>query len=141
MCASAIPEKRSEKKGVFIPSCLIENSKPFFAIDNTDIKIDTPTGKHQLHGTTLTVFQQNSQPKTKSVMRIQRRSKRHRSNAPLYEETNVSEPAKKNVIATGSYFAEISEDTVQHYRTCGLVWFLLKTLCTNMGSKHLADAW
>ena len=74
-------------------------------------------------------------------MHIQRRSKRHRSNAPLYEETNVSEPAKKNVIATGSYFAEISEDTVQHYRTCGLVWFLLKTLCTNMGSKHLADTW
>ena len=51
--ASAIPEKRSENNGVFIPSCLIESSRPFFAIDNTDIKIDTPTGKHQLHGTTL----------------------------------------------------------------------------------------
>ena len=40
-------EKRSENRGVFIPSCLIENSRPFLAIDNTNIKIDTPTGKHQ----------------------------------------------------------------------------------------------
>ena len=39
--ASAIPEKRSENNGVFIPSCLIESSRPFFAIDNTDIKIGT----------------------------------------------------------------------------------------------------
>ena len=71
-------EKRSENRGVFIPSCLIENSGPFLAIDNTNIKIDTPTGKHQLYGTAMTVFQQNSQPKTKTAMRIQRRSKRHR---------------------------------------------------------------
>ena len=38
---------------------LIENSRPFFAIDNTDIKIDTPTEKHQLHGTAMAVFQQD----------------------------------------------------------------------------------
>ena len=93
--ANAILEKRSENNGVFIPSRLIENCRPFFATDNTDIKTDTPTGKHQLHGTAMAVSQQNSQPKTKTVMRIQRRSKRHRSNVPLYEDINVSEPARK----------------------------------------------
>ena len=44
--ANAILEKSGENNGVFIPSSLIKNSRPFFAIDNTDIKIDTPTGKH-----------------------------------------------------------------------------------------------
>ena len=44
--ANAILEKSGENNGVFIPSCLIENSRPFFAIDNTDTKTDTPTGKH-----------------------------------------------------------------------------------------------
>ena len=134
-------KKRSKNNGAFIPSCLIENSRPFFAIDNTDIKIDTPTGKHQLHGTGIAVFQQNSQSKTKTVMRIKRSLKWYGSNVALYEDINVSEPAKKSVTATGSYFAEISEDTLKHYRTCGLVWFLLKTLCTDMGSKVSAVAW
>ena len=130
--SNAIIEKRSESNGVLIPSCLIENSRPFFTIENTDIKIDTPTGKHQLHGTAMAVFQQNSQPKTKTVMRIQRRSKRHRSNVPLYEDINVSETVKKSVTTTDSYFAEISEDTF---------WFLLQTLCMNMGSKASVKAW
>ena len=80
---NVILEKSTENSGVFIPSCLIENSRPFFAIDNADIKIDALTGKHQLHGTAMAIFQQNSQPKTETVMRIQRRSKRHRSNVPL----------------------------------------------------------
>ena len=64
--ASAVLEKRSESNGVFIPSYLTESSRPFFAIDNTDIKIDTPTGKHQLRGAAMAVFQQNSQPKAKN---------------------------------------------------------------------------
>ena len=44
--ANAILEKSGESNGVFIPSCLIENSRSIFAIDNTDTKTDTPTGKH-----------------------------------------------------------------------------------------------
>lgn len=74
-------------------------------------------------------------------MCVQRRSESHRSNVPLYDDIKVSKPAKTSVTATGSFFAETSEDTLQHYRTCDLVWFLLKTLCTNMGSKVSADAW
>ena len=47
----------------------------------------------------MAVFQKISQPKTKTVMRIQRRSKRHRSNFPLYEDISVSEPSKKSITA------------------------------------------
>ena len=63
--ASAVLEKRSESNGVFIPSYLTENSRPFFATDNTNIKIDTPTGKHQLDEAAMAVFQQNSRPRQK----------------------------------------------------------------------------
>ena len=89
----------------------------------------------------MTAFQTNFPPKTKTVMHIQRGSKGHRSKAPLYEDTNLSEPVKKSVTATVNYFAEISEVTLQAYCIYDLVWFLLKTLCINMGSKVCADAW
>ena len=32
----------------------------FFAIDNTDMKIDTVDGKNQLHGTAIAVYQQQN---------------------------------------------------------------------------------
>ena len=96
--ANAILEKCSENNGVFILACLIENSRPFFAMDNTDININTPTGRHQLHVTAMAVFQQNLKPTTKTVMRIQRRSKRHRSNFSLYEDINVCEKLSRKVL-------------------------------------------
>lgn len=139
---NAILEKCSENNGVFILTCLIENSRPFFAIDNTDININTPTGKHQLHVTAMAVFQQKLKPTTKTVMRIQRRSKRHRSNVSLYEDINVCEKLPRKVLQQRVVnFVEISEDTSQHYRTYDLVWFLLKTSCVNMASKVSRDAW
>ena len=103
------------------------------------IKIDTSTGKHQLHGTTMAAFPKNFPSKTKTVMYIQRRSKGHRSKAPLYEDTNLSEPVKKSFTATVNYFAEISEVTLQDCCTYDLVWFLLKALC--MVSKVCDDVW
>ena len=43
----------------------------------------------------MAAFQKNFPPKTKTVMHIQRISKGRRSKAPLYEDTNLSEPVKK----------------------------------------------
>ena len=88
----------------------------------------------------MAALQKNFPPNTKTVMHIQRRSKGRRSKAPLYEDTNLSEPVKKSFTATVDYFAEISEVTL-HCCTYDLVWFLLKALCINMGSKICADAW
>ena len=89
----------------------------------------------------MAAFQKNFPPKTKTVMHIQRISKGRRSKAPLYEDTNLSEPVKKSFTATVNYFAEIPEVTLQDCCTYDLVWFLLKALRINMGSKVCADAW
>ena len=66
--ANAILEKRNENNGIFIFSCLFPNQRPYFAIDNTDFKINTPTGKRQLHGTVMAAFQQHIHGRTHPVM-------------------------------------------------------------------------
>ena len=43
---------------VFIPVNISVDRPITFAIDNIDLKIDTPDGKHQLHGTATVVYQQ-----------------------------------------------------------------------------------
>ena len=42
---------------VFIPRSISKHLPIYFAIDNTDLKIDTPDGRNQLHGTAIAVYQ------------------------------------------------------------------------------------
>ena len=87
--ANAVLEKRDENNGVFIPSCLFPSQRPFFAIDNTDMKIDTPTGKRQLNGTAMAAFQQHMHDRTHPIMQIQRKFKQRKANALLYDYTTI----------------------------------------------------
>ena len=81
--ANAILEKRDENNGVFILSCLFPSQRPFLAIDNTDMKIDTPTEKRQLHGTAMAAFQQHIHGKTHPILQIQRKSRRRKADIIL----------------------------------------------------------
>ena len=62
---TSIMKRRAENDGVFVPSSLSQNIPVFFAIDNTDLKIDTVDGKSQLHGTAIAVYQQQESKQTK----------------------------------------------------------------------------
>ena len=42
--ASSIQEQRDKNNGVFIPTGFVPGKTTFFAIDNGDVKIDTPDG-------------------------------------------------------------------------------------------------
>ena len=53
----AVLDKKKENSGVFIPSTLKEDQPIYFAIGNVDLKIDTPDGKGQLHGTGTVAYQ------------------------------------------------------------------------------------
>ena len=53
-----MPQERQNTDGVFILSLLACNKLLLFAINNTDVKIDTWDEKGQLHGTTNEAFQQ-----------------------------------------------------------------------------------
>ena len=56
----AVLKKKKANKGVFIPSTLKECQPIYFATDNVDLKIDTPDGKGQLHGTGAVVYQKKN---------------------------------------------------------------------------------
>ena len=52
----AVLEKKKENNGVFIPSTL-KDQPIYFAIENVDLKIDTPDSKEQFHGTGTVAYQ------------------------------------------------------------------------------------
>ena len=56
----AVLEKKKENNGVFIPSTLKEDQPIYFAIENVDLKIDTPDGKGQFHGTGTVAYQKKT---------------------------------------------------------------------------------
>ena len=52
--------QKKEEVGLLVP-CTFDKDRPiFFAIDNVDLKFDTPDGKRQLHGTAIAVYQRKS---------------------------------------------------------------------------------
>ena len=51
-------KKVQDNSGMFIPSCITPFKNVFFAVDNTDLEIDTPDDQGQLHGTAMTMFQE-----------------------------------------------------------------------------------
>ena len=56
--ANSTEMKWQENNGVFIPLGFQQNHPMFFAIDNIDLKVGTPDGKNQLHGTAIAAYQQ-----------------------------------------------------------------------------------
>ena len=110
--ANAIPEKRDENNGFFIPSYLFPNKRPFFATANTNVKIYTPTGKRQLHGTAMAAFQQHIHGKTHPIM--QRKSKRRKADVLLYEDLRILVATKKH-IENSNYLNMIAEDVLHQY--------------------------
>ena len=52
--------EKKANNGLIIPSTLEEGQPIYFVIDNADLKIDTPDGKGQLHGTGTIVNQKKN---------------------------------------------------------------------------------
>ena len=56
--ASSIQEQRDKNNGAFIPTGFVPGKTTFFAIDNGDVKIDTPDGGKQVHDTVIAAYQE-----------------------------------------------------------------------------------
>ena len=48
----------SENEGVYVPTVVSPSKYIYFAVDNSDLKIDTPDGKNRLHGTSIAIYQE-----------------------------------------------------------------------------------
>ena len=55
--ADTVLTEINNNDGVFIPRSISKDLPNYFAIDNTDLKIDTLDGRNQLHGTAIAVYQ------------------------------------------------------------------------------------
>ena len=65
--ANAVYECMQQNGGVYVPSTLVFGIPVHFAIDNTDIKNDTPDGKNEFYGTGIVVFQKRQEMYQTSV--------------------------------------------------------------------------
>ena len=74
--ANAIVEKMNSNGEVFIPRTLEIGKDLHFAIDNADLKNDTPDGKGEFHGTVLVAFQKNPS-KVKQHLQLSSNYKTH----------------------------------------------------------------
>ena len=54
----SIQDQRDKINGVFIPTGFVPGKITFFAIVNGDVKIDTPDGKNQIHGTVTGAYKE-----------------------------------------------------------------------------------
>ena len=83
-----------QENNVYFPLPISQQEMLYFAIDNADLKIDTPDGKNQLHGTIIMAYQNETNKKDESDLAIMQNSKREskQSKDPFYKVKNCHHP-------------------------------------------------
>ena len=101
----------------------------FFAIDNSDLQIDTPDGKGQLHAT-ATIYQQHDPdiPNIPSV-KIERELKPGKTKESIYTIKFCPEPKRENK-SYNQFKDMLNFEEIKKSKESDTVWFLMKTLCT-----------
>ena len=137
--AAAVKDKAANMGGIYLPSVLSPETPVCFAIDNCDIKIDTPDGKGQLHGTAITVFQQRN-TNGSSELSIDRSKKHQKDKEPLYPIQYCTEPPRINTSSSPDFFQNLmKEEETGLYRLRDRAYFLLKSL--NITSRSDLPTW
>ena len=65
--ADSVLTEMNNNDGVFIPKSISKDLPIYFAIDNTDRKINTPDGRNQLDGTEIAVYKRKELQKFYSM--------------------------------------------------------------------------
>ena len=111
------------------PFPLSQQEMLYFAIDNADLKIDTPDGKNQLHGAVIMAYQNEINKKEESDLVIMQNSKweSKRSKDPIYKVKYCQPPNRTNTECK-DYVSLCSTDQVKFYSADDTVWNVLKSL-------------
>ena len=93
----SVIKRTKENGGVYKPSSILERNPVFFAINNSDLQIDTPDGKGQLHATATAIYQQYDSdiPSIPSV-KIERELKPGKTTESIYTIKFCLEPKGEN---------------------------------------------
>ena len=89
----------------------------YFAVDNTDLKVDTTGGRYQLHGTRIAVYQKK---------KLQKFYNTYLLTAKVNQKTSPSQFVVPSIAQNQSARPAI----MRIYRNDDIVWTLMKTLIT-----------
>ena len=104
----------------------------FFAIDNSDLQIDTPDGKGQLHATATAIYQQHDPdiPNIPSV-KIERELKPGKTKESIYTIKFCPEPKRENK-SYNQFKDMLNFEEIKKSKESDTFWFLMKTLCIQL---------
>ena len=95
--AISVIKGTKENGGVYKPSSILKGNPAFFAIDNSNLQIDTPDGKGQLHATATGIYQQHD-PDIPNItfVKIERELKPGKTKESIYTIKFCPEPKREN---------------------------------------------
>ena len=125
----SVIKRTKENGGAYKPSSIPEGNPVFFAIDNSDLEIDTPDGKGQLHATATAIFQQHDPdiPNIPSV-KIERELKPGKTKESIYTIKFCPEPKRENK-SYNQFKDMLNFEEIKKSKDTDTVWFLIKTFC------------
>ena len=127
--AKFIIKRTKENGGVYKPSSILEGNPVSSAIDNSDLQIDTPDGKGQLHDTATAIYEQHDPgiPNISSV-KIERELKPGKTKDSFYTIKLCPEPKRENK-SYNQFKDMLNFEEIKKSKESDTVWFLMKTLC------------
>ena len=95
--AKSVIKRTKEKGAIYKPSSILKGNPVFCAIDNSNLQIDTPDGKGQLHATATGIYQQHD-PDIPNItfVKIERELKPGKTKESIYTIKFCPEPKREN---------------------------------------------
>ena len=104
----------------------------FCAIDNSNLQIDTPDGKGQLHATATGIYQQHD-PDIPNItfVKIERELKPGKTKESIYTIKFCPEPKRENK-SYNQFKDMLNFEEIKKSKESDTFWFLMKTLCIQL---------
>ena len=126
---------------LYIPSVISSNKHTFYAIDNSDLKVDTTDGKNQYHGTYIAIYQPHDTDFNPPLLKFDRKHvEKLDGSHTFYETIFCPEPVRESKTYGNLTLplANIAMD-VEHYILCDVTYSVLK--CFNTISHGDIPTW
>ena len=124
-----------------IPSVISPNKHTFYAIDNSDLKVDTTDGKNQCHGTSIAIYQPHDTDFNPPLLKFDRKHvEKFDGSHTFYETIFCPEPVRESKTYGNLTLplANIAMD-LEHYILCDVTYLVLK--CFNTISHGDIPTW
>ena len=126
---------------LYILSVISPNKHTFYAIDNSDLKVDTTDGKNQYHGTSIDIYHPHDTDFNPPLLKLDRKHVEKLDGSHTFYETIFCLEPVREIKTYGNLtlpLANIAMD-LEHYILCDVTYFVLK--CFNTISHGDIPTW